>query len=1292
MLDSRDVGKIAYSCGMPFALLEISGTTLDSWSDQETSDAKLPVLVRRLVGAGAPADAVIRFRADGGTRLPGYDGETYLPSSSFPAPAGAAVWELSTQNRAGPKAEEDYRKRTAEPGDVQLATTTYVAVTSRHWPKKHEWEAQKRVEGIWANVLALDADDLSLWLERSPAVAAWFAREELRRPVSEVDDVDNLLKIWQFRTAPPLPLDALLVSRTQEVQSVRDWVHHSPGLLRVQGETREEALYFTAAALARDEGTDWRTCTLVVRSETALAWALQEDAGRPLIVLPALEDSIPVSGEFRHHLLLPYGRGEHPQEPFINLLPVNRHQLEEVLADVLPPGEPRRLAHQSGGSMGALQRLLGHDAQPLWAQGFLTPELQAMLFAGSWEPSFVGDQEAVRHLAGGREWADVDRACAGLESSTGAHIRRREESWAWRSVPDVWRLLVEKVPSSQLDVLDKVVLDVLREDDPAAGLPPDERLALAFQGKTRRHSDALRRGLATTLALIANAEWGPRALGGAARRRACVASIVRRLLDDGWQRWASLHKVLPILAEAAPEAFLDALLSSLKKGKDGVLSLFVMEQGFWGSNPHTDLLWALEVLGWAPERMPRVAHALGQLANADPGGQTANRPAAVLKAMLRNLWPQTLATREARVQSLKSLEATAPRVAWKLALDLLPDRSDSGPLDAAMRPSFLRPPAPERPDKVFWDVAFAEGVLETTLKWVGSDCGRWAELLRHLEGCQLFVVSRSLDLLAARVLDVREKDRKSEVWAAARHLLHNLLLLRHLDARVRIEVPSALLMRARELYEALAPTDGVRRVAWVFTHDVVLPEDLGFDWQAAEQRKQQVRIEVLRPLISGTELVENLHRLVDEVAQPELLGESLAGLQVGAVLDERLFACPFDKGPRRRALLMGYVHARTPQEDASWLLKVLQSLVELGQLEDAAYVALRLPHEGFVWDLLEVVSTALADTYWKLGPRIFIDTAPADIERAIIQLLRVNRPLPALEAVSLPTRNGEAPVSAQLALEVLEACVLNPDDLQKAAGGLTMVGFHVGRALKCVGDGADIATERVMAVELFFLPLLQHTGRTPRLHAELASSPMLWAELVSRAYLSHGEEQGAGDSEELNGGEGARAPESEANESRTPARIASRILLDWDGWPGEDAIEGKRDENVATWIEAALVQLEARGVTHVGLPELARVLARVPATDGLWPCLAVRRLLEEDRIPNLRRHLVTAKINSRGLVRRSFGEGGDQERALAQRFRERSHQLGAEFPITSAMLVDLAENYERHAEQEDQRAEAMRDP
>ena len=66
----------------------------------------------------------------------------------------------------------------------------------------------------------------------------------------------------------------------------------------------------------------------------------------------------------------------------------------------------------------------------------------------------------------------------------------------------------------------------------------------------------------------------------------------------------------------------------------------------------------------------------------------------------------------------------------------------------------------------------------------------------------------------------------------------------------------------------------------------------------------------------------------------------------------------------------------------------------------------------------------------------------------------------------------------------------------------------------------------------------------------------------------------------------------------------------------------------------------------------------------------------------------TGVYNSRGVHLR--GEGGDQERELAVKYRKWAQETAPDYSFVSSVLANLASSYERDAEREDSEARVNR--
>src|SRR5690606_22859079 len=88
-------------------------------------------------------------------------------------------------------------------------------------------------------------------------------------------------------------------------------------------------------------------------------------------------------------------------------------------------------------------------------------------------------------------------------------------------------------------------------------------------------------------------------------------------------------------------------------------------------------------------------------------------------------------------------------------------------------------------------------------------------------------------------------------------------------------------------------------------------------------------------------------------------------------------------------------------------------------------------------------------------------------------------------------------------------------------------------------------------------------------------------------------------------------------------------------------------------------------------------------SDGKWPCDAVRRVIESIGGDSIGSGLYCGIKNSRGAVFR--GKGGDQERELAEKFRQRAERIRFDAPFTAGVLDNVASSYDRAARDWDER-------
>ena len=176
-------------------MIAFDSSEINRWADLPDAHHRFPELIRRLVLATVSNPFRIDFPSGSSVRVGGLGwGLVEVEEGNSWVPSGASAWELSCEvNRTlTGKATSDYQKRTADPSDVDIPTTTFVFATPRRWTGKRGWIRGRRDEGTWYNVRAFDADDLVAWLEQAPEVSIWFARLTGKLPASTEDILSPL--------------------------------------------------------------------------------------------------------------------------------------------------------------------------------------------------------------------------------------------------------------------------------------------------------------------------------------------------------------------------------------------------------------------------------------------------------------------------------------------------------------------------------------------------------------------------------------------------------------------------------------------------------------------------------------------------------------------------------------------------------------------------------------------------------------------------------------------------------------------------------------------------------------------------------------------------------------------------------------------------------------------------------------------------------------------------------------------------------------------------------------------
>ncbi len=1264
-----------------------------SWASQIEARYLLPRLVRLLVGASTNASIYSRFPAHGEVQLGGFDGVVENPSGRVGyVPAGRSVWELSTEQNPQAKAQQDYEKRKGQSLEFNPGETTYVSLTARRWvnKQKSQWVDEKKRERFWADVIVYDASDLEQWLETAKDVSLWFATQIGLRP----SGVRSLEDFWdEFRrvTEPEITPDFVLAGRAAEAAKLETWMKTGAPVIRVLADSIDEAVGFWAAVLAKpgpeNEGllarvvvaSDGERVREMMTSSQALTFAWKLDD-------PSLLATVADRG---HRVFVPLAKSA-AANPTIDIeLPrLDRREFIAAIKSVLPreagegddPGRARladmkreheafRLWSKSGPSLTVYRRLFaahGISSQPEWAAPQQGLELLPVLLAGSWSETNEADRSALAKLAN-CEYDSISRTMALWRNRPDSPIRRIGDTWMLSAPLDSWSLLAGLLTDSILNRYVDVALTVLGEADPSLDLLPAERWLAEIRGEVCTYSSDLRTGFAESLVLMAvvgkAADWSSR--------------VVRQLLGEGVgaPRWASICQLLPLLAEAAPDAFLDAVEAELRCAPSSVLMLFKSEDHPLGKvGRYLHLLWALEMLAWDGEKyLPRVSRVLARLARLAPPGKLAEAPLNSLCSIFCTWHRNTAASLSERLSCIDSLLEYEEDVAWRVLLELLPTNQMA--VSANNRePRWREKPPVEAP---LWGEIWKANreLTERALRAAGIRPDRLESLLLKVssqwpsEYRQQFIEKvREFAGMSAN------KDQRMQMW----HGIRGFLALHRSFAEADWAMVEADVLPFEELLELLAPKDFPDRYIWLFNSvHPNLPRPKGTGFQERNDESEEMQRSTVRQIFEDRGLpgIIELALSVDYPG-PGIIGAGLAEVVLDSaaqwkVMDLTLGA----ETDKIRNVGLSFVNRIQCQQGSDWIEKVVGSVgFSQWPAMKAVDFCLSLPDQRSTWDIVETLSEDAQTSYWKRA-HLFINprTNTADAHYAMRRLIEADRAYYALQqAGSHPEifATGTLIDVLDTVFRALLSAAEPPQD--------SMLSYYLQRILERLAEGGDVGEDVLAGFEWKFLPIFRFNYSPVTLHRRMQRDPLFFADVVRCVFPAEEDCQESVESE----------PVSEMETRRV--RVAWQLLSGWYLPPGVREDMSVDGQEISDWFRRARSLCAERKRRAVGDIEIGKILARVnPGRDGVWPPLEVRSLIEQADSRELESGIHSGRINMRGVHARSPFEGGRPEREYVKQYRNWAKAVSARWTCTGALLRAIAETYESMATHHDVSTEAL---
>ena len=1251
--------------------LTIKARQIEDWADSQI-DARthLPVFLRRLVHSTGNDLRQVDFPGYDNAQRKGSDGFVEAGAATPWVPEGKSYWEIGTDQKPGAKAESDYTARLTSVDPAERANSTFVFVTPRNWPGKSAWEKRKNDAGDWKAIRAFDASDLEQWLEQSVPAQIWLA-EQLALPVSGYETLEQAWRRWANVSEPHLTPEIFAPSIAAYRGTFKTWLDKSSDRpFVVTADSRDEALAFLACLFDDDDLRQFKDLAAVFTSPATLRTLVASSV--PFIPIIHSEDAERelADAHRRLHCIVFHPRNAVDTEADIALDLLGYDAFEKALTAMgIEEGDVDRLVRESGRSPTILRRRLSQNAAirtPAWAGDDDTAKtLVPMALIGAWHAEPEADREIVSYVA--------DRKYEAIEDDV-ARLLRYDDSPVWSagryrgvaSKIDALFAIARMVTPAELDRFFVAAEYVLSESDPALELPEEDRWAAALYGKKRDHSGALREGICETLVILSvhgNNIFHSR-LGIDVESR--VAILVRKFLTPPTlEKLLSNDRDLPRYAEAAPDEFLKIIEEDLRRNDPVVVGLLkpVDSGSFWASPSRTGLLWALECLAWKPQNLPRVSAILAQLSRPKIDDNWANKPDASLQSIFRSWMPQTAASVEQRVKAVEMLTRRFPDVGWEICIEQIKPGSRIG--HNSYRPRWRSDASGAGQvvtRKEMYD--FAREALDFLIAWPSHDEKTLGDLVESLQGMPEEDQTKVWDLIdewsgkagEATKAALRERIRRFAFTRRGRHQ----------------KLGEATRDRAHEAYDSLRPHDPVIRHGWLFADQWVQEstdeiEEEDFDYRKRDERIDRLRREAMTEIWTERGF-EGVKELLTGSGAAGTVGHYAASCVTGAKprVDFIRRCLSFDGDLRNKAewCLQGFLLAIGDDSSAG----VLQAAAEGLPAEERRRLFVCAPFQASTWRLLDGYGEDIRAGYWMDVFPSWRRHNTAELTELIDRLLEAQRPRAAFHAVHMDFKDVE---TSRLKRLLRDVATVNAEP----AGHFKLDRYYISEGLDSLDGRTGVTRDEMAQLEFLFIDALDHSEHgIPNLESQIAQSPAVFVQAVALAYKRSDE--------------GEDPPEWRIENPEQRAAVASaahRLLDQIKKIPGTDE-NGRIDAAaLAAWLAEVRRLCREYARADIGDHCLGQLLAKAPeGENGIWPCEAVCEAMEGITSPEIGRGFDIGVHNSRGAHWR--GEGGEQERELAAKYRAWAERLHFDYPYVGGVLEGIAASYEREAGWQDSEA------
>jgi hypothetical protein len=470
---------------------------------------------------------------------------------------------------------------------------------------------------------------------------------------------------------------------------------------------------------------------------------------------------------------------------------------------------------------------------------------------------------------------------------------------------------------------------------------------------------------------------------------------------------------------------------------------------------------------------------------------------------------------------------------------------------------------------------------------------------------------------------------------------------RVIDAILNRHSPSDPLAMDRQVFESWIPRIGR------YKPGVTELEDM-----------DKLRKEVLERILAR-EGPAGIFRLACTVKQPNLIGPVL---RLISITQDQLFdlldMVLAPTTPRELAFYVSAVGAERYGE--AWKVAFKErELYNFLDDADKAHLLLGWPLNESTWSFARSLGKRVNDEYWQQTQALPIHGSLEQLLFSIEQLRQRARSLDVIVLLHLRLKD----ISTELILSLLS------EGQKKIVDGLKKMGnmlpYYISLTFTELRKRIDVQEFDIARQEYAYLPVLSESEQPLTIFNLLSKKPEFFIDVLSHVFR------------------GKNTPQDTdlTEEEMTRAHVSYNLISSFKTVPGfnGDHIDL---EALSTWTAGAREAAKNKELIEISDQYIGHLFAHAPIDpeESFWPPSPVCKVIESVASEDIETGIRIECFNKRGVSRRAINAGGDQERELSTMYEVWADRT-VQFPRTSAMLKNIAEMWNEHANEQDIQAE-----